>query len=45
MTSLDNLDFKNANDNDGGATLGLHTFHQDDRDTLQQELRLVSSAG
>lgn len=44
MTSLDNLDFKNANDNDGGATLGLHTFHQDDRDTLQQELRLVSSA-
>ena len=43
MTSLDNLEFKNANDNDGGATLGLHTFHQDDRDTLQQEFRLISS--
>ncbi len=43
LTSWDNLDFRNANDNDGSATLGLHTFHQDDRDTFQQELRLVSA--
>lgn len=43
ITSWDNLDFRNANDNDGSATLGLNTFHQDDRDTFQQELRLVSS--
>jgi len=42
-TSWDNLDVRNANDNDGGDTLGLHTFHQDDRDTFQQELRLVST--
>ena len=44
ITSWDNLDYKNANDNDGSSTLGLQTFHQDDRDTFQQELRLVSSA-
>jgi iron complex outermembrane receptor protein len=43
ITSWDNLEFKNANDNDGSDTLGLHTFHQDDRDTFQQELRLVSN--
>ncbi|GAC33147.1 TonB-dependent receptor [Paraglaciecola polaris] len=43
VTSWDNLKFKNANDNDGGDTLGLSTFHQDDRDTIQQELRLVST--
>ena len=43
ITSWDNLDYKNANDNDGGDTLGLHTFHQDDRDTTQQEFRLVST--
>ena len=43
ITSWDNLDFRNANDNDGSDTLGLNTFHQDDRDTFQQELRLVSS--
>jgi iron complex outermembrane receptor protein len=43
ITSLDNLDYRNANDNDGSSTLGLHTFHQDDRDTFQQEFRLVST--
>ncbi|NNC99082.1 MAG: TonB-dependent receptor, partial [Gammaproteobacteria bacterium] len=43
LTAFDNLEFKNANDNDGGDTLGLNTFHQDDRDTFQQELRLISS--
>lgn len=43
ITSWDNLDFRNANDNDGGDTLGLNTFHQDDRDTFQQEFRLVST--
>lgn len=43
ITSWDNLEFRNANDNDGGDTLGLHTFHQDDRDTMQQEFRLVST--
>ena len=44
ITSWDNLDFRNANDNDGGDTLGLNTFHQDDRDTFQQEFRLVSTS-
>ena len=43
ITSWDNLEYRNANDNDGGDTLGLNTFHQDDRDTFQQELRLVST--
>ena len=43
LTSWDNLDYRNSNDNDGGSTLGLHTFHQDDRDTTQQEFRLVST--
>ncbi|MEM9334155.1 MAG: TonB-dependent receptor [Pseudomonadota bacterium] len=43
ITSWDNLDFRNANDNDGSSTLGLHTFHQDDRDTFQQEFRLIST--
>lgn len=43
ITSLDNLEYRNANDNDGGTTLGLHTFHQDDRDTFQQEFRLIST--
>lgn len=43
ITSFDNLDFRNANDNDGSSTLGLHTFHQDDRDTFQQEFRLISA--
>jgi len=43
ITSWDNLEYRNANDNDGGDTLGLHTFHQDDRDTFQQEFRLVST--
>lgn len=43
ITSFDNLTFKNANDNDGSDTLNLHTFQQDDRDTFQQELRLISN--
>ena len=43
ITSFDNLDFENANDNDGSDTLQLGTFHQDDRDTFQQEFRLVST--
>lgn len=43
ITSWDNLDFRNANDNDGNSALGLHTFHQDDRDTFQQEFRLISA--
>ena len=42
ITSFDNLEFENANDNDGGDTLGLQSYQQDDRDTFQQELRLVS---
>ena len=42
MTAWDNLTYKNANDNDGSDTLGLNTYHQDDRDTFQHELRLVS---
>lgn len=45
ITSWDNLDYRNANDNDGSDTLGLNTYHQDDRDTFQQELRLVSADG
>ncbi len=44
ITSWDNLEFRNANDNDGGDTLGLQSYQQDDRDTFQQELRLVSTA-
>lgn len=44
ITSWDNLQFENANDNDGGDTLGLQSYQQDDRDTFQQEFRLVSSA-
>ena len=43
-TSWDNLQFRNANDNDGGPTLGLQSYQEDDRDTFQQEFRLVSSA-
>ena len=43
ITSWDNLKFRNANDNDGGDTLGLQSYQQDDRDTFQQELRLISS--
>ena len=43
ITSWDKLEFRNANDNDGSDTLGLNTYHQDDRDTFQQELRLVSA--
>jgi len=43
ITSWDNLKFKNANDNDGGDTLGLQSYQQDDRDTFQQELRLISA--
>jgi iron complex outermembrane receptor protein len=43
ITSWDNLDYKNANDNDGNDTLNLHTFQQDDRDTFQQEFRLISN--
>ena len=43
ITSWDNLEFKNTNDNDGGDTLGLQTYHSDDRDTFQQEFRLVST--
>ena len=42
ITSWDNLKFRNANDNDGGDTLGLQSYQQDDRDTFQQELRLIS---
>lgn len=43
ISSWDNLKFRNANDNDGGDTLGLQSYQQDDRDTFQQELRLVSA--
>ncbi|MGB5246203.1 MAG: TonB-dependent receptor [Woeseia sp.] len=43
ITSWDNLKFRNANDNDGGDTLGLQSYQQDDRDTFQQELRLIST--
>ena len=43
ITSWDNLEFRNANDNDGGDTLGLQSYQQDDRDTFQQELRLIST--
>ncbi|EED32869.1 TonB-dependent receptor, plug [gamma proteobacterium NOR5-3] len=44
ITSWDNLQFRNANDNDGGPTLGLQSYQEDDRDTFQQEFRLISSA-
>ena len=44
ITSWANLKFRNANDNDGGDTLGLQSYQQDDRDTFQQEFRLVSAA-
>ncbi|MEM9173355.1 MAG: TonB-dependent receptor, partial [Pseudomonadota bacterium] len=42
-TSLDHLEFQNANDNDGGDTLGLQSYQEDDRDTFQQEFRLIST--
>jgi iron complex outermembrane receptor protein len=42
ITSWDNLQFRNANDNDGGDTLGLQSYQEDDRDTFQQEFRLIS---
>ncbi|MEM9173452.1 MAG: TonB-dependent receptor, partial [Pseudomonadota bacterium] len=42
-TSIDFLEFQNANDNDGGDTLGLQSYQEDDRDTFQQELRLIST--
>ncbi|MBT8083838.1 MAG: TonB-dependent receptor [Woeseia sp.] len=44
ITSWDNLEFRNANDNDGGDTLGLQSYQQDDRDTFQQEFRLISTS-
>ncbi|MEY3710077.1 MAG: hypothetical protein RIQ67_1717, partial [Pseudomonadota bacterium] len=44
LTAFDNLQFTNTNDLDG-AQIGLMIVQQqDDRDTLQQELRLVSPA-
>ncbi len=44
ITSWDNLDYQNANDNDGGDTLGLQSYQEDDRDTFQQEFRLISAS-
>ena len=44
ITSWDNLEVQNANDNDGSDTLQLQSYQEDDRDTFQQELRLVSAA-
>lgn len=42
ISSWDNLEVRAAGDNDGSGTLGLNTFQEDDRDTLQQEFRLIS---
>lgn len=43
ITAFDNLQFENTNDLDG-SQLGLMAINQeDDRDTFQQELRLVSA--
>lgn len=44
ITAFDNLEFQNTNDLDG-SRIGQMTLQQeDDRDTFQQEFRLVSSA-
>jgi iron complex outermembrane receptor protein len=43
ITAFDNLEFTNTNDLDGAQLGQMVNFQQDDRDTFQQELRLVSS--
>lgn len=43
ITAYDNLELFAHTDSDGGSTLGLHVTQGDDRDTFQQELRLISS--
>lgn len=44
ITAFDNLQFQNANDLDGSRIGQMQVQQEDDRDTFQQELRLVSSA-
>ncbi|KGE04567.1 TonB-dependent receptor [Pseudohaliea rubra] len=42
ITAFDNLQFTNTNDLDGAQLGQMINLQQDDRDTFQQELRLVS---
>ena len=44
ITAFDNLEFKNTNDLDGSQIGQMINLQEDDRDTFQQEFRLVSSA-
>jgi iron complex outermembrane recepter protein len=44
ITSLDNLDFQSTNDLDGSRLGQMMAQQEDDRDTFQQEFRLVSSS-
>lgn len=43
ITAFDNLDVQSALDGDGGPTTLLNTQQEDDRDTSQYEVRLVSN--
>ena len=43
ITAFDNLEFKNTNDLDGAQLGQMINLQEDDRDTFQQELRLVST--
>lgn len=44
ITAFDNLQFQNANDLDGSQIGQMINLQEDDRDTFQQEFRLVSAA-
>ena len=44
ITAFDNLEFKNTNDLDGSQIGQMINLQEDDRDTFQQEFRLVSAA-
>lgn len=44
ITAFDNLEFKNTNDLDGSQIGQMINLQEDDRDTFQQELRLVSAS-
>jgi len=44
ITALDNLAFKNTNDLDGSRLGQMINLQQDDRNTFQQEFRLVSNS-
>lgn len=43
ITAFDNLEFENSNDLDGSQYGYMNVAQADDRDTFQQELRLVST--